>query len=72
VSDSRRRAIRRELAILVALVLAVDAVAIALWLFTGIRRGGPRAQLGFTLAWTIATLAVVIVSLRKIRLLRGR
>lgn len=63
---------RRELAILVALVLAVDAVAIALWLLTGIRRAGPRAQLGFTVAWTVATLAVVVVSVRKIRLLRGR
>jgi len=72
VSDVRRRAMRRELAILIGLVLAVDAVAIALWLFTGIRRAGPQVQLGFTIAWTVATLAVVIVSLRKIRLLRGR
>jgi hypothetical protein len=72
VSDARRRAIRRELAILVALVLAVDALAIAVWLLTGIRHAGPRAQLGFTVAWTLSTLAVVIVSLRKIRLLRGR
>ena len=63
---------RREVAILIGLVLAVDAVAIALWLFTGIRRTGPQVQLAFTIGWTVATLAVVIVSLRKIRLLRGR
>lgn len=72
MTGSRRRALRRELAVLVALVVAVDAVAIALWLLTGIRRAGPPAQLAFTIAWTVATLAVVIVSLRKIRLLRGR
>ena len=63
---------RRELAILIGLVLAVDAAAIALWLFTGIRRAAPQVQLAFTIAWTVATLAVVIASLRKIRLLRGR
>lgn len=72
VSDGRRRAMQRELAILIGLVLAVDAVAIALWLFTDIRRTGPEVQLAFTIAWTVATLAVVIISLRKIRQLRGR
>jgi hypothetical protein len=53
-------------------VIAVDAVAIALWLFTDLRHAGVRIQFLFTVAWTVATLAVVIVSLRKIRLLRRR
>ena len=57
---------------LVVLVLAVDAIAVAVWLLAGIRHAGPQAQLLFTVAWTVSTLAVVIVSLRKIRLLRGR
>jgi hypothetical protein len=63
---------RRELAVLVGLVVAVDALAIAVWWLAGIRRAGPSVQFGFTVGWTVATLAVVIVSLRKIRLLRRR
>jgi hypothetical protein len=63
---------RRELAVLVALVIAVDVLAIGVWWLADIRRAGPRVQLGFTVAWTVATLAVVVVSLRKIRLLRRR
>jgi hypothetical protein len=63
---------RRELAALVGLVMAVDLLAVAVWLLADIGRAGPQVQLFFTIAWTLATLAVVIVSLRKIRLLRRR
>ncbi len=63
---------RRELAVLIGLVLAVDVLAVAVWLLADIRGAGPQAQFGFTVAWTVVTLAVVIVSLRRIRLLRGR
>ncbi|MCI0636535.1 MAG: hypothetical protein L0206_21840 [Actinobacteria bacterium] len=70
--DPRRRAMRRELAVLVGLVIAVDVLAVAVWLLADIGRAGPQAQFFFTVAWTIATLAVVVVSLRKIRLLRRR
>ncbi|HEX2450833.1 MAG TPA: hypothetical protein VHJ69_06820 [Gemmatimonadales bacterium] len=72
MNDAKRRALRREVAVLVGLVIAVDAVAIALWLFTDLRHAGVRIQFLFTVAWTVATLAVVIVSLGKIRLLRRR
>jgi hypothetical protein len=72
LTDPRRRALRRELAVLVGLVVAVDLVAIAVWLFADVGRAGVRVQFLFTVAWTVATLAVVILSLRKIRLLRGR
>lgn len=72
VPDARRRAIRRELAVLVGLVIAVDVLAVAVWLLADIRRAGYQVQVFFTIAWTLATLAVVIVSLRKIRLLRRR
>lgn len=70
--DARRRALRRELAVLVGLVIAVEVLAVAVWLLAGIRHAGTRAQFVFTVAWTVATLAVVVVSLRKIRLLRRR
>jgi hypothetical protein len=72
VADPRRQAIRREVVVLIALVVAVDALAIAVWLLASIRRAGPPVQFAFTVAWTVATLAAVIVSLRKIRLLRRR
>ena len=61
---------RRELAVLVGLVVAVDLLAIAVWLLADLRHAGIRYQFLFTVAWTVATLAIVIVSLRKIRLLR--
>jgi hypothetical protein len=63
---------RRELAVLVGLVIAVDVLAVGVWLLADIRRAGPPVQVGFTVAWTVATLAVVVVSLRKIRVLRRR
>jgi hypothetical protein len=61
---------RRELAVLIGVVMAVDVLAVAVWLFAGIRHAGPQVQLGFAVGWTVVTLAVVVVSLRKIRLLR--
>lgn len=63
---------RRELAVLVGLVIAVDVLAVGVWLLADVRRAGPPVQFGFTVAWTVATLAVVVVSLRKIRVLRRR
>jgi hypothetical protein len=72
VNDARRRAMRRELAVLIGLVVAVDLLAVGVWWLADIRRAGRGLQLAFTIAWTVATLAVVTVSLRKIRLLRGR
>jgi hypothetical protein len=63
---------RRELAVLLGLVVAIDLLAVGLWLVAGLRRSGPQVQVGFTVAWTVATLAAVVVSLRKIRLLRRR
>lgn len=60
----------RELLVLVALVGAVDAAAVAIYYLAGIPRAGPGVQLLFAVVWTVATLGVVVVSLRKIRLLR--
>lgn len=61
------REMRRQLLTMIGLVVAVDAVAIAAWFLTGVRGRSPGVQLLFALGWTLATLAVVVVSMRKIR-----
>ncbi|HJP57555.1 MAG TPA: hypothetical protein VJ847_11085 [Gemmatimonadales bacterium] len=50
-----------------ALVLAVDAAAVALYFLAGFARAAPATRLGFTAAWTAATLGVVLVGLTRIR-----
>ena len=57
----------RHLLVLIALVAAVDALAIAIWLLAGLRGRSGAVQLLFAIAWTVATLGVVVVSMRKIR-----
>ena len=65
--DDRRRAMRRQLLVMLALVAVVDAVAIATWFLAGLRGQSGGAQVFFAIAWTVATLAVVLVSMRKFR-----
>jgi len=65
--DVRRREMRRHLVIMIAVVAAVDAVAIATWFLAGLRGRDATVQLGFAIAWTVATLGVVVVSMRKIK-----
>jgi hypothetical protein len=65
--DDRRRAMRRQLVVMLVLVAVVDAVAIATWLLAGLRGQSGGVQVFFTIAWTVATLAVVLVSMRKFR-----
>jgi hypothetical protein len=67
VDEARRREMRRQLVLMIALVAAVDAAAIAVWFLTGLRGRNGGVQLLFAIAWTVATLGVVIVSMRKIR-----
>jgi hypothetical protein len=54
-------------ATLVALVLAVDAVAIGAYFVGGIGRAAPGTRLAFTVVWMLATLLVVLVGLTRIR-----
>ena len=61
------REMRRQLLTMIGLVVAVDAAAIAAWFLTGVRGRSTGVQLLFALGWTLATLAVVVVSMRKIR-----
>ena len=68
----RRADIRRQVVVLVLLVLAVDAVAIALFYLLGLDEASTGVKLGFTALWTVATLAVVLTGLTRIRQARVR
>ena len=63
----RRREMRRHLVAMLVLVAVVDAVAIAAWFLARLRGRSGGVQVLFTIVWTVATLAVVVVSMRKIR-----
>ena len=63
----RRRLMRRQLLVMIALVAAVDALAIAAWFLAGLRGRSSAVQLCFAIVWTLATLGVVVVSMRRIR-----
>ena len=64
---------RRQVALLIALVVAVDAVFFGIYTLANLGPSGPGMKLGFTVLWTLATLAVVLPRLSRIReLRRGR
>jgi hypothetical protein len=67
-----RSAARRHLFTMVASILALDAIAVGLYFFAGIRDADGGVRNAFTVAWTVATLAVVGLGLRRIRQERGR
>jgi hypothetical protein len=68
----RTRAIRKHLMVMVALILAIDAIAIVLFSTLGIDQAPRSRKLIFTAAWTVATLVVVLHGLQRIRGARGR
>jgi hypothetical protein len=59
--------VKREALVLVGLVLAVDAIFIAVYFLAGIERAADNVKIAFTLVWTVSTLAVVIRGLARIR-----
>ena len=59
--------VKREAVVLVAVVLAVDALFIAVYFGAGIERGSDSVKLGFTVVWTVINLIVVIRGLGRIR-----
>lgn len=63
-------AVRRQLVLLIGLVVAVDAVFFGVYALAGLSRSAPGVKLGFTVLWTAATLAVVLPRLTRIRELR--
>lgn len=71
--DRAADAVRRQLGLLIGLVIGVDAIFFGIYRLAGLGRSGPPVKLGFTVLWTLATLAVVLPRLTRIReLRRGR
>ncbi|MGH7528282.1 MAG: hypothetical protein ACREMX_16435 [Gemmatimonadales bacterium] len=63
---------RREVLVLVGSVLAVDAIFLLVYFATPLRAASGSMKLGYTVAWTLATLAVVLRGLARIRAARVR
>jgi len=49
--------VRRELGLLIGLVIGVDALFFGIYRLADLGRSGPPVKLGFTVSWTLATLA---------------
>lgn len=64
--------LRREVLVLVGLVLAVDAVFVAGYLLAGVARAPDGVKLAYTAGWTVATLLVVLRGLTRVRAERLR
>jgi hypothetical protein len=62
--------LKRELLLLVLIVLLIDAGFVALYLLTPLRWAGGTLKLGYTALWTGITLLVVLRGLGRIRALR--
>lgn len=60
-------AVRREVLILVGVVVVIDAVFIAAYFLAGIDRSSDQMKLLFTVAWTVITLVLVLRGLLRIR-----
>lgn len=67
---SKAARMRGYLLRMVLLVVALDAVAIALYHLLDIPAAGPRVRGAFVVAWTVVTLVLVSSYLRRIRLVR--
>lgn len=59
--------VKREALMLVGLVVAVDAIFIAVYFGAGIERSSDSLKLTFTVVWTVINLAVVIRGLTRLR-----
>ncbi|HEX6105793.1 MAG TPA: hypothetical protein VFZ26_09430 [Gemmatimonadales bacterium] len=64
--------LKREVLTLLGLVLVVDAVFVAGYVLGHVARGSDGLKLGYTALWTVATLAVVLRGLTRIRAERVR
>lgn len=68
----RRADLRRAVFNLILAVVALDAVALAIWYFAGISQKNDQTQMIFTVIWTIATALTVAVLLKRVRAVRMR
>ena len=66
----RRATLRRATLQLVAGVVALDAVALAIFYLGGIEHGPEKTRTIFVITWTFATAIVVAVLLRRVRAAR--
>ncbi len=64
--------VRREVLILVGLVIVVDAAFIAGYYLAGVGQATNGVKLGYTVLWTAAILVVVLRSLARVRAERIR
>ena len=55
---------------MVSLVVGLDAVAIALYYALGMAARANQVQMAFVVVWTVATLGIVLVYMKRIRKLR--
>jgi hypothetical protein len=62
-----REGLRREVIVLVALVLGVDLVFVAVYFLGRLRSASDPVKVGYTVLWTLATLGVVIRGLTRLR-----
>ncbi len=67
----RTQEIRKHLLVMVALILAIDAIAIAIFFALDVGTAPRSTRTIFTAAWTVATLAAVLNGLYRIRLARN-
>ncbi|HEY7233965.1 MAG TPA: hypothetical protein VH539_07430 [Gemmatimonadaceae bacterium] len=61
---------RKLLLTMASLVVGLDAVAIALYYALGIARRANNVQMAFVVVWTLATLGIVLVYMKRIRRIR--
>jgi hypothetical protein len=64
--------VKGEVLVLVGLVLAVDAVFVAVYFLAEVQHATDAAKVVFTVVWTVITLAVVLRGLTRIRSARLR
>ena len=63
---------KRELLLLVLVVVVLDALFIGGYFLFRIRTAADNVKLIYTACWTVVTLLVVLRGLTRIRTLRGR
>lgn len=61
---------RKLLLTMVLLVVALDAIAIGIYYAAGIAQRPNQIQTGFVVVWSLATLGIVAVYMKRIRQIR--